>query len=106
MKDCIGEGYTREDHSELANQLFSMYAKVVDARALSSVIGEEELSDKDKKYLKFGKRFEDEFITQALDENRSMEDSLNLGWSLLSSFDESELDRMKKETIAKYFKKQ
>ncbi|MBR6534133.1 MAG: V-type ATP synthase subunit B [Clostridia bacterium] len=105
MKDCIGEGYTREDHSELANQLFSMYAKVVDARALSSVIGEEELSEKDKKYIKFGKRFEEEFINQSSEENRSMQESLDLGWDLLSAFDESELDRIKKPTIEKYFRK-
>ncbi len=105
MKDCIGEGFTREDHSELANQLFSMYAKVVDARALSSVIGEEELSEKDKKYINYGKRFEEEFLTQSENENRSMEDSLNLGWELLSEFEESELDRIKKETLKKYFKK-
>ena len=105
MKDCIGDGYTREDHSELANQLFSMYAKVVDARALSSVIGEEELSDKDKNYLKFGKRFEDEFISQGFDENRSIEDSLDLGWELLSVFDEGELDRIKKDTLKKYHRK-
>ena len=81
-----------------------MYAKVVDARALSSVIGEEELSEKDKNYLKFGKRFEEEFISQSFDENRSMEDSLNLGWELLSLFDESELDRIKKDTLKKYYK--
>lgn len=105
MKDCIGEGFTREDHSELANQLFSMYAKVVDARALSSVIGEEELSEKDKKYIKFGKRFEEEFVNQSSEENRSIEESLDLGWELLSSFDESELDRIKKPTLEKYFRK-
>lgn len=105
MKDCIGEGYTRDDHSELANQLFSMYAKVVDARALSSVIGEEELSEKDKKYIKFGKRFEEEFINQSSEENRSMQESLDLGWDLLSTFDESELDRIKKPTLEKYFRK-
>ena len=105
MKDCIGEGYTRDDHSELANQLFSMYAKVVDARALSSVIGEEELSEKDKKYIKFGKRFEEEFINQSSEENRSMQESLDLGWDLLSAFDESELDRIKKPTLEKYFRK-
>ena len=64
MKDGIGEGYTREDHQDLANQLFSAYAKVGDARNLASVIGEDELSPIDKKYLEFGKEFEERYIGQ------------------------------------------
>lgn len=106
MKDCIGEGFTREDHAQLSNQLFSMYARVMDARALSSVIGEEELSDNDKKYISFGKRFEEEFIAQSFYENRTVEESLDIGWSLLSDFNESELDRISADIYAKYAKKQ
>ena len=65
MKDGIGEGYTRADHQDVANQLFSCYAKVGDARALASVIGEDELSPLDKRYLVFGKAFESEFVGQS-----------------------------------------
>ena len=64
MKDGIGAGYTRKDHSALSNQLFAAYAKVMDARSLASVIGEEELSPTDKKYLEFGKRFENQYVNQ------------------------------------------
>ena len=72
MKDGIGEGYTRADHQSVANQLFSCYAKVGDARNLASVIGEDELSDLDKKYLEFGKAFEGRFVGQGDQENRSI----------------------------------
>ena len=68
MKDGIGEGYTREDHQDLANQLFSAYAKVGEARNLASVIGEDELSPIDKKYLEFGKAFEERYIGQGPEE--------------------------------------
>ena len=71
MKDGIGEGYTREDHQDLANQLFSAYAKVGDARNLASVIGEDELSPIDKKYLEFGKEFEERYIGQGQEEDRA-----------------------------------
>ncbi|MDE7290244.1 MAG: V-type ATP synthase subunit B, partial [Oscillospiraceae bacterium] len=84
MKDGIGEGYTRSDHSDVANQLFASYAKVMDARALASVIGEDELSELDKEYMNFGKMFEKYFITQRPDENRSIDETLDLGWNLLS----------------------
>ena len=83
MKDGIGEGYTRADHQALANQLFSSYAKVIDARSLASVIGAEELSPTDKKYLSFGEKFEEQFVNQKFTENRSIEQSLDLGWELL-----------------------
>ena len=83
MKDGIGEGFTREDHQDLANQLFSAYAKVGDARNLASVIGEDELSPLDKKYLEFGIDFEQHYIGQGVNENRTMEETLDLGWKLL-----------------------
>ena len=79
MKDGIGKGYTREDHQDLANQLFSAYAKVGEARNLASVIGEDELSPIDKKYLEFGKAFEERYIGQGPNENRTIEETLDLG---------------------------
>ena len=104
MKDGIGEGYTREDHQDLANQLFSAYAKVGDARNLSSVIGEDELSPIDKKYLEFGKEFEEKYIGQGVDENRSMEETLDLGWKLLGRLPREELDRVDTKILDKYYK--
>ena len=104
MKDGIGEGYTRGDHSALANQLFASYAKVQDARALASVIGEDELSDIDKRYIEFGKQFETRFLAQRFDENRSMEQTLNLGWELLGCLPESELDRVDAELLKAHYK--
>ena len=104
MKDGIGEGFTREDHAALANQLFSAYAKVQDAVSLASVIGEDELSDIDKKYLEFGKAFENRFIRQGAAENRSIEETLDLGWEILTLLPESELDRVSADLIEKYYK--
>lgn len=105
MKDGIGEGYTREDHSTLANQLFSSYAKVQDAKSLAGVIGEDELSDSDKRLLQFGKDFEARFLTQSQYENRTIEKTLDLGWELLSQLPREELDRVDDKTIEKYYKK-
>lgn len=104
MKDGIGEGYTREDHQDLANQLFSAYAKVGDARNLSSVIGEDELSPIDKKYLEFGKEFEEKYIGQGVEENRSMEETLDLGWKLLGRLPREELDRVDTKILDKYYR--
>ncbi len=104
MKDGIGEGYTREDHQDLANQLFSSYAKVGDARALASVIGEDELSDIDKKYLEFGKEFEARFVGQGPEENRTVTETLDIGWELLSMLPKSELDRIDTKILEKYYK--
>ena len=103
MKDGIGEGYTREDHSMVSNQLFAAYAKVQDARALASVIGEEELSAVDKKYIQFGKLFEEHFINQGFEVNRSIEETLDLGWALLSTLPKSELDRIDEEHLQTYY---
>lgn len=104
MKDGIGKGYTREDHQDLANQLFSSYARVGEARALASVIGEDELSPTDKKYLKFGTAMEQEFIAQGLTEDRTMIKTLNKGWSLLSILPREELDRVDTKILDKYYK--
>jgi V/A-type H+-transporting ATPase subunit B len=103
MKDGIGEGYTREDHQDVANQLFSSYAKVGEARALASVIGEDELSLTDKRYLDFGKAFEKDFIGQGTLENRDIITSLDLGWDLLKMFPREELDRIDTKILETYF---
>ena len=103
MKDGIGEGYTRADHSAVANQLFAAYAKVQDARSLASVIGEEELSDNDRAYMAFGRLFEDNFLDQGFDENRSMDETLELGWDLLCTLPRSELDRIDEKLLAEKY---
>jgi len=101
MKDGIGKGYTREDHQDLANQLFSAYAKVGEARNLASVIGEDEL---DKKYLEFGKAFEERYIGQGPNENRTIEETLDLGWELLRILPKEELDRVDTKILDVYYK--
>lgn len=103
MKDGIGEGYTRADHQAVANQLFSSYAKVGDARALASVIGEDELSELDKKYLAFGKMFEKYFVGQREEENRTIIDTLEIGWSLLRMLPREELDRVDTKILDQYY---
>lgn len=99
MKDGIGEGYTRSDHQAVSNQLFAAYAKVQDARSLASVIGEEELSDTDRAYMKFGVLFEKYFLNQGFDENRSIGETLDLGWDLLCSLPKNELDRIDEKLL-------
>lgn len=103
MKDGIGEGFTREDHAPLSNQLFACCAKVQDARSLASVIGEDELSPIDKLYITFGKEFENRFLRQSENENRTIEQSLDLGWELLSILPRGELDRLDDKMIEKYY---
>lgn len=102
MKDGIGKEYTREDHPEVANQLFASYAKVQEIRALASVIGEDELSDLDKLYINFGKNFEERFLNQNFYENRTIDDTLDLGWELLRILPKEELDRISTETLSRY----
>lgn len=104
MKDGIGEGFTREDHPALSNQLFAAYSKVEDAKSLASVIGEDELSDIDKKYIAFGKAFDEKFLSQSKDENRTIETTLNLGWELLGMLPRGELDRVSDDILDKYYK--
>ena len=103
MKDGIGEGYTREDHEDVANQLFAAYSGAAEARSLASVIGEEELSDIDKKYLEFGEKFEEEFVGQAADETRTIQESLDLAWELLRAFPREELNRMDTKILDRYY---
>ena len=102
MKDGIGAGYTREDHVTLSNQLFACYAKVQDAKALASVIGEEELSESDKQLMAFGRAFEQEFIGQG-NTDRTMEQTLDLGWELLAALPRAALDRCDDATLDKYY---
>lgn len=103
MKDGIGKGYTREDHSDVANQLFASYSKVQDARSLASVIGEDELSEIDRNYLEFGRAFESYFICQDILSNRTIGETLDLGWKLLTFLPKGELDRMDSATIDAHY---
>lgn len=105
MKDGIGAKYTREDHQDVANQLFSSYARVGEARDLASVIGEDELSPIDKKYLQFGSAFEKEFVGQGRNENRTIQETLEIGWRLLKILPREELDRIDTKILEKYFEK-
>ncbi len=104
MKDGIGEGMTRGDHANLASQLFAAYAHVKDIRALASVIGEEELTPLDHKYLEFGEVFEQDFVSQEFDEDRSIIDTLDLGWKVLSVLPREELHRVTPEEIQQHYK--
>lgn len=104
MKDGIGDGYTRADHQSVANQLFSCYAKVGDARALASVIGEDELSPLDKKYLEFGREFEKRFVGQDPHDNRNIIETLKIGWELLGILPRAELDRVDTKLLDQYYK--
>jgi V/A-type H+-transporting ATPase subunit B len=102
MKDGIGKGMTREDHKDVSSQLFAAYSKVKQVRNLASIIGEEELSDADKQYLKFGEKFEQIYLTQGEFENRDIGRTLDLGWKVLTEIPRDELLRVKQEFIGKY----
>jgi len=103
MKQGIGEGRTRGDHSDVSNQLYSLYAEGRDLRDLVAVVGEEALTERDRSVLKFTDSFEDKFISQGKEEDRSIEDSLNLGWNLLTIVPKAELKRIDDEHIEKYY---
>ena len=102
MKDGIGEGYTRGDHEDLMNQIYESYSKVQDVRNISQIVGEDDLSDVDKKYLKFGDEFERKFLAQEKNENRELEESLDLGWEILKILPRNELHRVSKENLDKF----
>lgn len=104
MNNGVGKGRTREDHKDLANQLYAAYAKAKEIRSLLRIVGEESLSEVDKQYLKFAERFEKEYLSQGFDENREIEKTLDLGWELLSIIDKSEMKRIRPEIIEKYGK--
>ena len=104
MKDGIGADYTREDHSDLSSQIFAAYSRVQEVRSLSQIIGEDDLNDIDKMYLNFGRELESRFISQG-GENRSIRETLDLGWDILSLLPESELDRVNIDMLNKYYRK-
>ena len=101
----IGEGKTREDHSGTMNQLFAAYARGKEAKELMTILGEAALSDDDKLYAKFAEEFEKRYVSQGNETNRSIEETLTIGWELLSILPERELKRIKPEFIAKYLPK-
>jgi len=104
MKDGIGEKYTREDHSDLASQIFASYSRTQDVRSLAQIIGEDDLSDIDKLYLEFGRELEERFISQGINENRNIIETLDLGWEVLSILPPEELDRVQPEILKKYYR--
>lgn len=105
MKDGIGAEYTREDHPDVSNQVFSAYSNVQEIRALAQVIGEDELSDTDAKYMEFGRKFEELFAKQGFEENRDINHTLDLMWELLKILPEQELNRIDPSLIQKYLRK-
>ncbi len=98
----IGEGKTREDHSGVLNQVFAAYARGKEAKELAVILGESALSDADKKFAKFADEFEDKYVRQQLDEDRTIKETLDLSWKLMSILPKSELKRVKEEHIEKY----
>ena len=106
MSGGIGGDRTREDHSGVSDQLYAAYAEGRDLRDLTAVVGEEALTENDLKYLRFADAFEDQFIRQSLDEDRSITESLDLGWKLLSILPKTELKRVKDEFVEKYLPSQ
>jgi V/A-type H+-transporting ATPase subunit B len=105
MKDGIGKGHTREDHADVASQLYAAYAQCIEMRSLAAIIGEESLSSIDKDYLKFGEQFEQRFLKQNKQENRTIEQTLALAWELLAILPKAELTRIHTEFLEKYFPK-
>ncbi len=104
MNKGIGAGKTREDHRGVADQLYGAYARSQEAKSLSAIVGVEALSESDRRYLNFGEAFESRFIRQGFYEDRSIEETLNIGWDLLSMLNESELTRISEEYVKKYYK--
>jgi len=104
MKDGIGKNFTRDDHPHVASQLFATYAKALEVRGLAAIIGAEELSDADRRYLQFAEAFENRFIGQGEDENRSIAETLDLAWELLSMLPASLLIRVSEEELAQHYR--
>ncbi|QLD85365.1 ATP synthase subunit B [Natronomonas halophila] len=103
MDDGIGEGYTREDHADVSDQLYAAYAEGEDLRDLVNIVGREALSERDNKYLDFADEFEEEFVQQGYDTNRDISETLDLGWDLLSNLPKEELNRIDEELIEEYY---
>jgi len=104
MDDGIGEGLTREDHADVKDQMFAAYAEGEDLRDLVNIVGREALSELDNKYLDFADDFESEFVDQGFDQNRSIEETLEIGWDLLSMLPKDALNRIDEEFIEKYYR--
>ncbi len=105
MKEGIGPGKTRDDHGDVSNQLYAAYSRAQELRNLAVIVGEESLSETDRKYLRFADAFERKFLSQGFYENRSIEETLDIGWDILSILPESELTNIKDEYIKKYHPK-
>jgi V/A-type H+-transporting ATPase subunit B len=101
----IGEGKTRDDHKKVSDQMYAGYAEGVDLRGLVAIVGKDALSERDQLFLEFADLFEGRFVRQGHDEDRSIEDSLDLGWELLSSLPEDQLTRIDRDLIRKYHPK-
>ncbi|MHA1144202.1 MAG: V-type ATP synthase subunit B [Candidatus Helarchaeota archaeon] len=104
MKSGIGKGLTREDHADLASQLYAAYAKAKEVESLANIIGADELSQLDRQYLKFNELFIQRYIKQGLNENRNFIDTLDVGWDVISTIPDTELTRIKDEYIEKYYR--
>ncbi|AGB30304.1 V-type ATP synthase subunit B [Natrinema pellirubrum DSM 15624] len=104
MDDGIGEGLTREDHGDVSDQMYAAYAEGEDLRDLVNIVGREALSERDNKFLDFADRFEAEFVQQGYDTNRSIDDTLELGWDLLSDLPKEELNRIDEDLIAEHYR--
>ncbi|HUU68460.1 MAG TPA: V-type ATP synthase subunit B [Planctomycetota bacterium] len=104
MKDGIGKGRTRDDHAHLASQLFAAYSRVKQVRGLAAVIGEEELSPLDKRYMEFGEQFERRLVSQQEDEDRSIQQTLEIGWDVISLLPKSELHRLTEQELAEHYR--
>ncbi len=98
----IGEGHTREDHKKVSDQLYAAYAEGNDLRGLVAIVGKDALSERDQMFLEFADLFEDQFVRQGLYEDRSIEETLDLGWELLATLPEEQLVRIDRELIQKY----
>jgi V/A-type H+-transporting ATPase subunit B len=105
MDRGIGEGRTREDHAGVSNQLYAAYAEGCDLRDLVAIVGEDALSDRDRKFLKFADEFEKNFVTQDAHEDRSIVQTLTIGWDLLSDLPTAELKKIEEKHIKKYLSK-
>ena len=104
MKDGVGKNFTREDHPHVASQLFASYAKALEVRGLAAIIGAEELSEGDRRYLNFADAFEARFIGQGEEEDRSVFETLNLAWELLSMLPRDSLIRVSEDELSRYYK--
>jgi len=102
MKDGIGKEYTRDDHPRIASQLYASYTRAMEARNLASIIGSEELSERDRRFLDFADAFETRFVGQSEDEDRSIIETLDLAWELLSLLPPEALSRVTQEDLQKY----